>query len=80
MTAGITVQQLRQMLYRFPDDAIVVISKDGEGNRFSPLAENDPISTGQYRAETTWTGEFYDPAEWGDDPTAVRAICLWPIS
>jgi len=35
-----TVKELKKTLEEFEDDDIVIMSKDGEGNGFSPLADN----------------------------------------
>jgi hypothetical protein len=78
-----TVGQLVTALLELPQDAVVVLSKDAEGNGFSPVAapvDEDGYSTGFYRAETTWSGEMFggDDEERPDD--AVEAVCLWPTN
>jgi hypothetical protein len=73
--AAITVKQLRERLALCPDEAIVVLSKDAEGNGFSPLPDGDGLSVGRYVADSTWSGEFR-----GDDPDEVVAVCLWPTN
>lgn len=71
-----------------PGDTIVILSKDSEGNRFSPLADLD---TGLYDAETTWMGDRYmtdedreatgQPDEYPKAPeSAVPAVFLWPTN
>lgn len=80
--AAITVQQLCDILHDMPADAIVIVSKDAEGNGFSPLPDEYWWSEGMYAPDTTWCGEYYDPT----DPdvevpdNAVVAICLWPTN
>lgn len=81
MTA--TVGQLVAVLLELPQDAVVVLSKDAEGNGFPPVAS--PVgeygfSTGFYEAESTWSGEYFnaDDDERPDD--AVEAVCLWPTN
>ncbi|MEZ0089997.1 hypothetical protein [Streptacidiphilus sp. EB129] len=86
-----TLDDLRAELTKLdhlPGDTIVVMSKDGEGNGFSPLAQ---VEDAMYRAETTWSGEHYlteeqvaaDP-EYGEDDLApddaVPAVFLWPTN
>lgn len=66
-----TVRELITALQAFPDDALVVISKDGEGNSFSPAAD---IQGGLYEPESTWAGEF-DGAS-----TTMNAVCIWPVN
>lgn len=83
-----TVADLRAQLAQFPDDVIVVLAKDGEGNGFSPLCEAIPA---MYLAESTWSGEHYpteeqrlaedDPDDYDPAPDdAVPAVFLWPTN
>lgn len=85
-----TLAELRAALdaLDLPDDTIVVLSKDGEGNRFSPL---DEAEHAMYAAETTWSGDRYlteeerqaqdDPDEYSEAPDdAVHALFLWPVN
>lgn len=85
-----TLAELRAQLdaLNLPDDTIVVLAKDAEGNGFSPAVE---AATGMYLADTTWSGEHYmteeqrlaetDPDEWSEAPDdAVRAVFLWPTN
>jgi hypothetical protein len=65
-------------------DVDVVMSKDGEGNQFSPLAA---YGVGKYAADNTWSGEFYSKREEGDEEEyfespedAVSAVVLWPTN
>jgi hypothetical protein len=73
------VRELRELLAKYPDDTLVVMSKDGEGNGFSPLEGTTPAL---YRATSTYAGEVY---EIGRPPTmiaegAARAVVLWPTN
>lgn len=68
----VTVGALKQFLKDVPDDYEVILSKDGEGNIFSPLSGG--ISFGNYIDENAFIGNF----EFRDDkPTA---IVLFPLS
>lgn len=49
-----TVKQLIEELNGHDPERIVVMSRDAEGNGYSPLAES---TTGAYAPETTWYGE-----------------------
>jgi len=82
-----TLAELRAQLdaLNLPDDTIVVLAKDAEGNGFSPAVEAAP---GMYLADTTYSGEHYmaeeqrlaetDPDDWSQAPDdAVRAVFLW---
>lgn len=50
-----TVKELRDMLVGLPDDMDVVMSKDGEGNSYSPLS--DCNSNCIYIPDSTWSGD-----------------------
>lgn len=65
----ITVDRLLAMLKEYPGDTPIIMSKDGEGNRFSPLSASTPDS---YLAETTWSGDL--------DGSGVPVIVLWPVN
>jgi len=69
-----TVKELIELLSKEDSNRLVVMSKGGEGNGFSPFAD---METGAYVAETTWSGEFElsEPEEAVD---GVPALCLWP--
>lgn len=65
------------------DDQEVVMSRDGEGNGYSPLAA---IGLAFYAPTSTYSGELYDPedvdsedAEWLPD-NAAKAVFLWPTN
>ena len=51
------VQELISQLLKLPRDIEVVMSKDGEGNGFSPLAE---AIEGLYHPDSTYSGDVYD--------------------
>lgn len=74
-----TVAELIRSLREYPDDFIVIQSKDAEGNDYSPVCELD---SGFYEPETTWSGEYYGPdveLENEEDFT-YNAVCIWPIN
>jgi hypothetical protein len=73
----ITAGQLRSWLENVPDDTEIVMSKDAEGNGFSPLAEAEPDA--RYVPESTWSG--YTPCSDEADPDGtVRVVMLWPTN
>ena len=87
-TTSLTVADLQAALALLPSDMPVVLAKDGEGNRFSPLAEAEPA---MYVADSTWSGERYltdeqrlatgVPDEYSEAPdAAVPALFLWPVN
>lgn len=51
-----TVKELIEQLKQCDPKAIVVMSSDGEGNSFSPLADVDDSHV--YQADSTWSGEI----------------------
>lgn len=89
----LTVATLRAFLATQPDDRLVVLAKDGEGNGYSPLAEAEEA---MYLADSTWSGETYPTPEWladeirsgtgswtvddGAPNEAVRVVLLGPVN
>lgn len=49
------VKDLIKLLQKEDPNRLVVMSKDSEGNGFSPLAD---MSTESYAADSTWSGEI----------------------
>lgn len=74
-----TVGELIRELQTLPQGAQVVISKDAEGNGFSPLDAPELVL---YVAESPWSGEVYDSGDTDAvaDFGAQSAICLWPVN
>jgi hypothetical protein len=85
-----TIDELRKRLddLNMPGDTPVILSKDAEGNGFSPLVEAE---VAMYAADSTWSGERYmteedrqatgEPDEYAESPEdAVRAVFLWPTN
>lgn len=100
-TAGKTIGDLKKMITvaeaaGLPDDAVVIIARDSEGNGFSPLA--DRCSDAIYRAESSYSGELEywdedDCADAGPDRQTwsewylaaqvdggLRCMVLWPTN
>jgi hypothetical protein len=77
-----TVGELKAALADYPDDLLLILQKDSEGNGYSPLAG---AARGLYDALNTWSGECYEPRDQVDDPddeapsSAVDAVILWPV-
>ncbi len=76
-----TVEDLRRMLLQYPDDALVVVASDSEGNGYSPLANS---WRGFYAAATTWSGDAYDERDIEecdlDQSRMVVAVVLTPTN
>jgi len=82
-----TVKELIKYLEEIPGDTIIIMSRDSEGNSYSPLSG---ISTEyNYRAEETWYGEIKlrpevaehaDPEDIGEGPDWKPAVVIWPIN
>jgi hypothetical protein len=68
-----TVKELKKLLENIHDETIVVMSKDSEGNDYSPLAIVEIL---YYRGETSWYGEIFETKEEG----TVPALVLWPTN
>lgn len=70
-----TVTTLVALLKKLPGDLQVIVSKDAEGNGFSPVYEH---SVGKYMAECDWSGNFY--AHDDDDAEGEPCVVLWPTN
>jgi hypothetical protein len=65
-----TVKELREALAELPDDLLVVVSRDAEGNGYSPASG---ISPGEYD-RSDW--EFRSHP--GDRTRPDDAVAIWP--
>jgi hypothetical protein len=68
--------KLIKLLEKHPDWE-VVMSKDGEGNGFSPLAE---IGEQLYVPDSTWSGEVFSLDEKEEHDKGKEAFILWPTN
>ncbi len=76
---ALTVKDLKILLSKMPDNALVVLSKDEAGNDFSPLCG---YSAGSYiMGQKPWQrGMFYDNGDTiPDNQQAKKALALWPM-
>ena len=85
------VKDLKKLLADCNDNDLVILSKDGEGNSFSPLCDIEKYT---YLPETTWIGSIYikeltpDLRQAGyeeedlcpEPENGVPAIVLWPTN
>lgn len=74
-----TVKELRDLLKDVDGDVLVIMSKDGEGNGYSPLADTN-LGQYLYEADTTWSGDLIDVDEADADTEAVPCVVLWPTN
>lgn len=70
------VKELKKILNKLNDEDLVVISKDSEGNSYSPL---DDYFLGLYIERTTWYGDVYLRCN-NDDFKGVNAVILVPVN
>lgn len=66
-------KDLLEELKKYPDDHIVIIQKDAEGNSFSPACDVDECN---YIAQTEWFGDIYPLA----DKTHGNAVVIRPVN
>lgn len=66
------VSELIEALQKLPQDSLVVMSKDAEGNNYSPFSDCDERF---YIADSTWSGELCEEGDGG-----VPCVVLWPIN
>lgn len=66
-----TVKELREAIAEYPDDFLVILSRDAEGNGYAPA--DAVLAQGHYDASEL---EFLHHPE--DNPKPPNAVCLWP--
>lgn len=67
------IKDLLKKLAEYDSECEVILSKDAEGNSYSPLED---IEAAQYESETTWSGYCLGVEE-GESHNAVS---LWPVN
>lgn len=67
------VKELIEELSKLDGERLVVMSKDGEGNSYSPLAD---VIEATYVPETTWRGDLGDDSE----PNGIASVVLYPTN
>jgi len=87
------VKELIEELQKIDGNLEIIVSKDAEGNEYSPLDENYGI--GYYSEENTYSGEYYSEEEVQEDilpdenitleeflkeTQAKKCITLYPIN
>lgn len=86
-----TVKELRDCLDLYNDNDLVVMSKDAEGNGFSPLEQT--VGNSLYTPESTWSGSVsikelddelkeqgYTEEDCYRDETSKECVVLWPVN
>ncbi len=81
------VKELIELLKKEDQEREVIMSKDGEGNNFSPFAD---ISKQTYEPDSTWSGEIgldeltpylIEQGFTDEDPIYdEKVIVLWPVN
>jgi hypothetical protein len=74
----VTVAELRARLAAFPDDTIVVLAKDSEGNECSPLC-TEPVEAVLYYPDSPWSGDV-ESADNEPVRGALFAVLLEPTN
>lgn len=73
---NMTVRELIEKLKGLDADAMVIMSRDSEGNGFSPISKY--VEASHYTAFNDCSGECHHPDDAPDYPEAKPCICLWP--
>lgn len=71
------VGELKKAIAKLPDDQLVVLAKDGEGNECSPL---DAFENEWYDADSTYSGYTYADDDTDIPDSAVPAVVLYPVN
>lgn len=70
------VKDLIKKLQKLDQNSEVVMSRDSEGNGFSPLED---VEAGVYVPVKTWCGEFCSGPKERRVHINPGAVCLWPV-
>lgn len=71
------VKDLIKKLQKLDPNSSVVMSRDSEGNGFSPLED---VEVGVYFQDETWCGEFHGvPKQKRGVHVIPSAVCFWPV-
>lgn len=70
---SLTVKQLIEKLQKFNPDAMIVMSRDAEGNSYSPAQSVEPAF---YVEEKPWHGYLAEEAVAG----TTEAVVFWPTN
>jgi hypothetical protein len=74
-----TVGEIREWLEEFDDDLLVILSRDSEGNNYSPVSGYSDVV--KYWPQSTWSGDIYEEDDEEEEPLppdVVDAVILWP--
>jgi hypothetical protein len=74
------VKELIKLLKKLNQDYEVILSKDSEGNSYSPACNYNIVD---YKPENTYYGEIYDENHYEEDPEYTfhpNAIVLYPTN
>jgi SpoU rRNA methylase family enzyme len=87
------VKDLKEAIKNLPDDMLVVMSSDAEGNRLTTLEEVDGDNNRFIRYKGDWEGEIalkelrqedkdrgFTEDEVDTDSQGVDAVVLWPLN
>lgn len=69
------VSDFIDVLKKMPQDSIIIMSKDAEGDNYSPLYD---IEQGSYLKENSWSGEVFFSKE--KPKNTESCVVLWPTN
>jgi hypothetical protein len=86
-----TVKEFIEELQKYPEDYVVITSRDAEGNGFSPVAD---LGDGAYVPNSSYSGDLallrltpelkregYTEEDLPDpNDTSFPCVCIWPIN
>lgn len=72
-----TVKELKKLIKSLPDEMLVVLQKDSEGNGYSPLAGGDNCI---YIPRNTWSGDVYDEEDIEEIENVTYSLVLYPVN
>ncbi len=84
-----TVGELKLKLEELPEDMVIILQKDSEGNGYSPLSGADADAV--YLPNNKWSGEAYSTVweaedvcmgeeEWSNLKRGPKSLILYPLN
>lgn len=83
--SAIKVSSLIKLLKTLDPNLIVVLSKDSEGNSFSPMPNGAGFCESVYRPDSTWSGELVESEEGAKEKVELEkgdlpCVVFWPTN
>lgn len=71
------LRELIKALTELPQDAIVILQKDAEGNGYSPCVGAEES---RYEPDSTWSGSVLHEEDEDYATRGVPCVVIWPVN